>query len=233
MTDTRVADIYTRLKERVVGFGVRPGDRLNEVALARELDVSRTPLREALNRLMAERLVDFVPGSGFFCRSLEPQIVFDLYEMRQVIESAGVTLACERASDAEIAEWKDETCRPCASVSGMTVAEAVARDEDFHMGIALMSGNGELVAQLDMLNDRTRFIRWVNIAARVQASKAEHRAILNAVVKRDATRASTLLSRHIERRMDQVVDAVKEGFSNLYTEGAEALAARRLEDEIK
>ena len=73
MSDTRVEDIYGRLKAMVVGFGIRPGERLNEVALSRELGASRTPLREALNRLMAERLVEFRPGAGFFCRALEPQ----------------------------------------------------------------------------------------------------------------------------------------------------------------
>jgi DNA-binding GntR family transcriptional regulator len=100
--ETRVADTYGRLKARVVGFGIRPGERLNEVALAREIGVSRTPLREALNQLVAERLIDFRPGTGFVCRPLEPKTIFDLYELRQVIEVTAVRLAIMRASDEDL-----------------------------------------------------------------------------------------------------------------------------------
>ena len=88
MAGPRVDDIYDQVKAMAVSFRLRPGDRLNEVALSRDLGVSRTPLREALNRLVAERLFDFRPGQGFFCRPLDAQSVFDLFELRQIIESA-------------------------------------------------------------------------------------------------------------------------------------------------
>ncbi len=67
MSEGRVEALYNKLKDMAVDFRIRPGERINEVALARELDASRTPLREALNRLVAERLIDFNPGKGFFC----------------------------------------------------------------------------------------------------------------------------------------------------------------------
>ncbi|WP_210311639.1 GntR family transcriptional regulator, partial [Brucella endophytica] len=66
MSEGRVEALYAQLKEMTVNFRLRPGERLNEVMLARELDASRTPLREALNRLVAEQLIDFQPGKGFF-----------------------------------------------------------------------------------------------------------------------------------------------------------------------
>jgi len=230
MSETRVQDIYTRLKAMVVGFAVRPGERLNEVTLSRDLGVSRTPLREALNRLMAERLVEFRPGTGFFCRALEPQAIYDLYELRKILETSAVMLACQRADAEGLASLHEETISQGLDITGLTVAEAAERDEAFHLGIARLTGNAELVAHLQTINDRIRFIRWVNMAARVAESKREHLAVLEALMRRDADRAGDLLAAHISQRMDQVVAAVKEGITNIYMAGPDELMARVLEE---
>ncbi len=230
MSEGRVGDIYGRLKARVVGFGIRPGERINEVALARDLTVSRTPLREALNRLVAERLVEFRPGAGFFCRPLEPQAIYDLYELRRIIEVSAVMLACQRATDQDLAALAEDTMARGMEVAGLTVAEAVERDEDFHIGIARLTGNMELAATLQSINDRIRFIRWVNMSARVKASKQQHRAILQALLDRDEDRAGDALADHISRRKDEVVAAVKEGISNIFMDGADELMARVIEE---
>lgn len=229
--ETRVADTYGRLKARVVGFGIRPGERLNEVALAREIGVSRTPLREALNQLVAERLIDFRPGTGFICRPLEAKAIFDLYEMRQVIEVTSIRLAIVRASDEELRGVREDLFRDGLDVTGLTVAEAVERDEAFHMAIARLSGNGALAQALERVNDQIRFIRWVGMAARVSESKAEHRKMAEALVARRSDKAADVMADHIGRRMDQVVEAVKEGLSSIYMDGAEALGQRVLEDD--
>ena len=230
MSDTRVEDIYKRLKHRVVGFEIPPGERLNEVALARDLDVSRTPLREALNRLMAERLVVFRPGSGFFCRALDPKAIFDLYELRKILETSAVMLACQRADQGGLDALKEETLSRGLVITGLSIEEAAKRDEAFHVGIAQLSGNAELVAQLRTVNDGIRFIRWVNMAARVDASKKEHRHILNALLRRDADEAGDILAAHISQRMDQVVEAVRSGISSIYMGGSDALMAQILEE---
>src|SRR3546814_5999594 len=82
-------------------YRVRPGQRRNEGGLARELEISRTPLREAMHRLVSEGLLALISGRGFFARPLEVKEVFDLYEARLGLEIAIVQLACERATD----EW--------------------------------------------------------------------------------------------------------------------------------
>ena len=230
MAQTQVAGLYAQVKSKVVGFDIRPGERLNEGALAAELGVSRTPLRAALNRLVAERLVEFRPGAGFFCRTLEAQAIFDLYEMRQVLEVTAVRLAVVRASDAELAALRDEFRQRGQDVTGLTIAQAAERDEAFHIGIARASGNAAIVEALEQINDRIRFIRWVRMAARVGPSKAEHRDIIEAMVARRDDRAADAMSAHIGRRMDQVIDAVKEGISNIYMAGSQELLSRVLED---
>ena len=159
MAGPRVDDIYDQVKAMAVSFRLRPGDRLNEVALSRDLGVSRTPLREALNRLVAERLFDFRPGQGFFCRSLDAQSVFDLFELRQIIESAAARSACARATDEDLQMLRDELYETGIDITGLTIEEAVTRDEAFHLGIAKLSGNMELLQTLTRINERIRYIR--------------------------------------------------------------------------
>ncbi|MEM1004831.1 MAG: GntR family transcriptional regulator [Pseudomonadota bacterium] len=231
MAGPRVDDIYDQVKAMAVSFRIRPGDRLNEVALSRDLGVSRTPLREALNRLIAERLFDFRPGQGFFCRSLDAQTVFDLFELRQITEIAALRMACDRATDENLQKLHDDLYATGLNVVGLTVQEAVSRDEAFHLGIANLSGNTELLQTLIRINERIRYIRWVSMTLdRVQRSKEEHKQVMQALLNRDAETAALALGAHISKRMDQVQDAVRHGISSIYMEGSEAVPTRIVEE---
>src|ERR1022692_967687 len=81
--------VYAQLKELAISFELRPGDRINEVVVARRLGVSRTPLREALNRLTSDGFLTLSRNTGFFRKPLDPKEIFDLYELRNQIEMAG------------------------------------------------------------------------------------------------------------------------------------------------
>ncbi|WP_368040266.1 GntR family transcriptional regulator [Ruegeria atlantica] len=231
MAGPRVDDIYDQVKAMAVSFRLRPGDRLNEVALSKELGVSRTPLREALNRLVAERLFDFRPGQGFFCRPLDAQSVFDLFELRQIIESAAARSACAKASDEDLKALRDELYSTGIDITGLTVEEAVSRDEAFHLGIARLSGNNEMIQTLTRINERIRYIRWISMSLdRVQRSKGEHKRVMQALMDRDADEAARVLSAHISKRMDQVQESVRHGISSIYMEGPEEISARVIEE---
>jgi len=224
-----VEQTYQRIKARSVAFMFKPGERINEGALAKDLGVSRTPLREALNRLVAEQMIDFVSGKGFFCRELDPRKIYELYEMREILEEAAVRRACQRATDAELEALKAELYENGLAYVGKTIREVTSLDEAFHIGIARLSGNGELLRSLEQINERIRFIRWVDMSARAPNTKGEHKLIMAALEQRDADLAASHMRAHIEKRMDQVVVAVKEGVSNLYLTGPEEIFGRRLE----
>ncbi len=216
MAEARVETLYLELKRLAVGFDLKPGQRVNEGALAQRLAVSRTPLREALNRLVGERLLDFRPGLGFFCRPLEPQEIFDLYETRAILEEAAIRRACLRASASDIAALKAREHPPCLVDAGKSTREATASDEAFHLAIARLSGNDELVLQLARLNERIRFIRWLDVAKYLTQTRTEHGLMIEALEARDAEEAARLIREHIGKRMDQIVASVREGYSNLY-----------------
>jgi len=215
--DSVVDRVYETMKGLVVSYALKPGERVNEVEHSKQLGVSRTPLREALNRLGTEGLLDFIPKRGYFCRNLNPKEIFDLYELRKAIEIAGIRLTTRLATDEKIealARFLSDVEFGAESRTGEDLAQL---DETFHERLLEMSGNAEMLRVLRNVNSRIRFVRWTNWdqVARVK-SRADHRAVLSALRVRHEQEAVEILEKHISRRMDQITSAIKERLSHIY-----------------
>ena len=204
---------YEHLRQMIMTYQFLPGEKINERALAMQLEASRTPLREALNRLVSEGLVTVTANEGFACRPLDPKEVFDLYELRAVIESRGAKLATERARKEDIAQLEH-----LLATSEYQHAELVDRDVQFHEEIARLSGNQELLRTLQNINTRVYFIRWIDRVNRQQETDTAHQNIFNAMMAGEGDRAATLMYDHIYQRMEHIIDVVRAGFAHLYTE---------------
>jgi DNA-binding GntR family transcriptional regulator len=224
-SDSVVDRVYERLKAMSVSFELKPGERLNEGELAKRLGVSRTPLREALNRLNTEGFLRFNPGKGFFCRELDAHEIFDLYELRKAIELASVRLAVKRAKDEDIdalLAFLDATGPEPGERSSV---ELVELDEFFHERLMTMSDNAEMLRVLRNVNARIRFVRWIDMDRINRANtQAEHRAVLHALKGRDEGTCVYVLERHIDRRLDTITSAIKEGYAQIYMPSAKSAA---------
>lgn len=220
--DSIVDRVYDQIKAMAVSYQFKPGERLNEGALSRRLGVSRTPLREALNRLNTEGLLNALPGKGFFCRDLDVQEIFSLYEMRKVMETGAVRLAVARASDADI----DALCafleQTTPGSGGLSTPELAELDETFHLRLLAMSGNAEMQQVLRNINARIRFVRWIDIdlGDKRHGVPADHHAIAAALKARDAEQCAALLEKHINRRQEQISAFIKEAYAKIYMSGA-------------
>ena len=219
---SNVDRLYATLRRMAADFAFKPDERINESMLATRLGASRTPLREALNRLVAEGFLTFQTGRGFFCRPLNPQHILDLYEARVAIESEALRLACARASDGAIADMTEMLERMAPDyTAGADIQSLLRMDEDFHLALAGLAGNAELARQLENLNARIRYIRLIDLA-RMQAVQGDgpglgaHQAIVSALVRRDAEAADKALRDHIEKRREQATEAVRIAYSQLY-----------------
>ncbi|WP_175942957.1 GntR family transcriptional regulator [Caballeronia sp. BCC1704] len=212
-----VNELYEQLKEMAVVYTIRPGERVNELELAQRFDVSRTPLREALNRLVAESLLHFVPNRGFFARELHRQDIFDLFELRRSIESSAVLLAAERASIKDLRAlrkfWK-EVMKTKAQTSA---AELTIKDEEFHVRLVALAGNNEMVRALYGINARIHFVRWMDLEQRGHDAFAEHLDILDAIEARDIERCRALTESHITWRMEEIARVVDAGVVRLFS----------------
>jgi DNA-binding GntR family transcriptional regulator len=214
-----VERVYEKLKALSISFELLPGDRINEIELSERLGVSRTPLREALNRLTSEGFLTMTPGKGFFRRPLDAKEIFDLYELRQRIETAAAPLAIARATEEAIAEIRAFLDVSRADIPTRTITELVALDESFHERLMALSDNGEMLRILRNLNARIRFVRWIDMEnGRRHRTQSEHLAIIDAVAARDCESAVALLNGHIERRLDQIVAVIREGYSRIYVD---------------
>ncbi len=201
-----------------MNYRFRPGEPLNETELAASLGVSRTPLREVLNRLVAEGLLEFVPRRGFSGRPLDIKMVHDLYEMRCGLEMISAKLATERATDAELDEliafW-DEVALKFDTFSPI---ECVQHDEIFHEQIAMLSHNTELLHCLKIINARIHYLRLISMEKHHFRDNTcnEHQMILAAIKERNGESTANRMYAHVTMRQEQLVDVLKEGIARLY-----------------
>ncbi|SES19817.1 DNA-binding transcriptional regulator, GntR family [Tranquillimonas rosea] len=221
--DGAVERTYRALKEMAGTFVFKPNERLNESALSVSLEVSRTPLREALNRLSAEGFLTFRRGQGFFCRSLNPTEIMSLYEARVGIESEAVRLAARRAEPEELAELERFLHESDTAYSpGAAPGELVRLDEEFHFRLARLSRNAELVRMLENVAGRIRYIRLIDLQALSERDGPQaititpHSRILAAVKAGDEEEAAREMREHITRRLEEVTSHVREAFSRIY-----------------
>ena len=198
-----------------ISFRFPPGQRINEGELAARLDVSRTPVREALQKLVAENLIYWKRGYGFYCRPLDPGEILELYELRRALEAFAVELACQRASDDELAGLDailDETGK-----SGQAIDEQMRLQQSFHEEIARLSGNGEIARALEAINARIYFVRWIAMDGRWPRSNEEHRGIVAAMRARDPEKAGSIMRRHLDKRPEEINALVRESYARIYT----------------
>ena len=225
-SDSVVERVYERVKAMAVAYDLKPGERVNEVEIARRLGASRTPLREALNRLSAEGLLRFVPGKGYFCRDLDVHEVFQLYELRKTIEVAAVRFAVERARDEDIEGLAAFLAQTGPDPGGRSTGELVDLDETFHERLLAMSGNAQMLRVLQNVNARIRFVRWIDMRrGDRRKTQSEHADVLRALRRRDVAKCVALLEKHIDRRQDEITAALKEGYAQIYMSRATATLA--------
>jgi len=217
----RGSGVFNTLRDMAIAYQLKPGEKVSEIELAQRLGVSRTPVREALTRLVNEGFLQ-PTTRGFMRRPLDVQETLALYEARVAIEAAILGLAIERATDAEISEATAFLEASRKVPPDTPVERLVELDEGFHLRIADMARNPELRRILVNLNERIRFIRWIAMEhVGRDSTQKEHRAILKALKARDPEGSDALLREHIALRRDQIVEAITRGLARIYL-GADA-----------
>jgi DNA-binding GntR family transcriptional regulator len=190
---------YAAIRAQVVDFRLRPGERVNEFQLARHLGLSRTPVREALNRLASEGFLELTPNRGFFFRPLDIEALVNFYEVRSVLERGAFLLACERASEADIADIAASWSEAKRAYRRDDPDEKLGLDEGFHLRLASLSGNPEFGRQLAAINARIRFVRRTEIARgpRHAIMVDDHGKLIAALQRRQADIGCRILAEHI------------------------------------
>lgn len=199
---------YTQIR-RMVMLGEFPtGHRLAEEQIADQLQVSRTPVREAFVRLHADRVLTRFSDGGYYVAELDLFDLRDLYELRLTLELRAITRAAEAGieHDREMltslrAEWLAIAAAPPEPDGSF-----IELDEDFHLTLARSSGNLAIVEMLETINTRIRPVRTYDFltADRIESSTAEHLGILDALLERHIALAADRLREHIGASLEVV-----------------------------
>ncbi|MBP0614413.1 GntR family transcriptional regulator [Jiella mangrovi] len=200
-------DIYAAIIERMIAGELSPGDALNELPLAEEFGVSRTPVREALQRLSAVGLVERGRRRAFVVKRLDPIAIQDLFEAVGELAALVAGMAALRMNEVERQALAAVTA--AGEKDGVDYAEANAR---FHELIQQGAHNCVLASTIGDLSLRTLPWRGAQLrakASRVEASRREHRAILDAILARDSAEAAALMRAHIGASFVGIVDMVR------------------------
>ncbi|MEV4893113.1 GntR family transcriptional regulator [Nonomuraea sp. NPDC050547] len=188
--------VHATLKERIIEGDLHPGQRLIERDLAAELEVSRVPVREALGRLEAERLVVLVPRQGVLVSPFTPQDVADFFDVRESLEVLAARLAAQRADGNGLAALRavlDQADEATRRGDARAIALANAA---FHTAVVALSGNALLA---DMMRPLEARLRWLFRLTHHDPEQqcAEHHELYEAIAAHDPDAAAGQVLRHI------------------------------------
>jgi DNA-binding GntR family transcriptional regulator len=195
--------VYRALRQGIVDSKLAPGERLRSDALANELRVSRTPVREALRKLEAEGLVEHA-GSRLVVRALSERDLTELFYVREALEGMAARLAAENATPSEIAEIR-ELLDDIEAVRRRAALDALRQlTGEFHQALSRASHNNRLAQALATLLDNVRKIQTSTLFGEGRAALAlqEHRDLLAAVAAHDGDRAETLARAHRRKTLE-------------------------------
>ena len=193
------AKIRDSLEQRIVEGELGNGKRLDETELSGFYGVSRTPVREALQRLAESGLAEHLPRRGTFVRSPSLSQLVEMFEVMAELECMAIRLAARRATsnDIDALEKDNETCR--AAVAADDTKKYYEINARLHGRIYQMSGNSFLANEARRLQERLRPFRrlQLRVRGRMEESMAEHDIILAALRDGDADRAMETMKKHI------------------------------------
>lgn len=199
MEKRRADNIAEQLEELIFTGMYRDGDRLDETRLAEQFGVSRTPLREAFQRLALSGLVELIPRRGAFVRQPGPVELMEMFEVMAELEATCGRLAAMRISDAALEDLRDANAKCQAAVEAQDSDGYYAENERFHRIIYQQSGNRFLEQETAKLHKRLKPFRrqQLRFRGRMAQSMAEHEAIVDALERTDAEQAGKALRAHV------------------------------------
>ncbi|WP_327664580.1 MULTISPECIES: GntR family transcriptional regulator [unclassified Streptomyces] len=202
--------VYATLYDQITSMEIEPGTRLSEVALAASLEVSRTPLREALRMLLNEGLVVQLPTGGMVVRGLDTRHLSEIYMARAALEQVIVREACQRINEEQLRALESVLQQVQHQID---YPDAVMRiSGDFHGKIGEIAGNSVCTDLLDQLkghNKRYRVLAAENKDRRL-AALAEHWQILEALRAKDPNTAAEVINAHLMAGLDRGLALLKE-----------------------
>lgn len=232
-----------RLREMIVGGELKPGARIAELALVERLGASRTPIRMALVRLQEEGLLAPLPNGGFTVKDFSESDIHDAIELRGTLEGLAARLAAERGvGSVLVAEVRDCLERIDALLAEPALSEGsftgyVEQNGRFHALLAEMAGSDLVARQIERATmlpfaSPNGFVLVQATGKRARdtlvVAQAQHRAVLDAIVRREGTRAEALMREHARIAHANLRDALQSQRTLQMVPGANLIRRRHV-----
>ena len=197
-----------RLRQMLVENRIAPGAKLNERELSDELNVSRTPLREAIKMLAAVGLVELLPNRGAIAVELTEGDVLNTFEVMAGLEAQSGELAAQRITDAELTEIKAMHYEMLAAYTRSDLPTYYRLNASIHSAINTSAKNPVLTATYNQVNARLQALRFRSNqdGDKWKAAVKEHEQMISALSERDPVAMRAVLMRHLTHKRDVVID---------------------------
>ena len=194
-------DVYEAIKGRLDGKSLKPGTKIIEEQLAKELGVSRTPIREAINKLEREGLVEIIPRYGTFIAALSPEDIEEIYDLRGALERLALRLAFLKLNKEKfhkkLLKIADSFSKCRDDVEKGNLKFFIKIETAFHNFLIKSSRNSRLIQMMSNLNTQIQLGRMesFSVPGRAKRSLREHEEIVNAMLQEDMNKAEELIEK--------------------------------------
>lgn len=197
------AQVYDLLWKRIIEQKIQPGEKLSDLQLSKDLGTSRTPVREALYRLVQDGIVQNQALRGFYLTTFSSKDVKEIYDLRMALEVLAVRLALPNLTQQDLDRSQsnlDEVKQLLGANDERGQKKFLEIDREFHQLLVLRSENGRLEASLESLHAQIKVFQLYGIHLKnvVNLSLEHHQAIVSALFSRDEKAAAKAMERHIQ-----------------------------------
>lgn len=204
--------VYESLRKTIISGVIPVGERIVEKEYAERLNISRTPVREALRRLELEELVEYLPRTGVVVKRISIEDVIEIYKIRHNLEVLATTSAMENITEQEIREIEELLDLTERKNKEGNVEEVVKLFGVFNSKIYEASRMKRLASMISRLNEYLQRFRNISIAENERREKAlrEHREILKAIKEKNKEDIDDIIKKHLDYSLEIVMAEIKD-----------------------
>lgn len=192
--------VFDYLKNAIIAGDLKPGERLMEIAIAEQLGVSRTPVREAIRKLEKEKFIEMIPRKGAYVSSTTLKDMLDVLEVRRLIEGFSTELAADRMTDEGLVLLLRTHRAFLKALDDNDTDSMISLDNEFHDLILKASDNIKLIEIATALSEQVQRYRlsYFTEMSNFEELREWHEKIYDAIEKKDSKRASEVAKKHVE-----------------------------------
>ena len=205
--------VYAGVKNAIIGGDLKPGKRLIEEKLAADMATSRTPVREAIQKLEKEGLIFRLPRGGFAVKAVTEDEVEEILGLRSVLEGYAAYLATFRITDAELKQLDEIIAREDACLKNLNVDEFIRLDGEFHDVLYRAAKNARLYGLLNDLRDYMYRYRVIilHYQRKLHLAVQDHKEMLAAIKSKSPRQVERLVRKHVSRGKEIIKKKIKQG----------------------